>query len=107
MGIEPRWTGMCSAWAIILPSARNTAQLASILSLMFGEYAVRRRAIPISSGMNVTVFCRISSSAGLRSRPLQFKDPVAQDSEPPSRRDDGRRLVFLDDRGAVGFESQR
>src|SRR5437867_6591034 len=104
MGIEPRWTGMCSAWAIIRPSARNRAQLASILSLMFGEYAVRRRAIPISSGTKATAFCRISSSAALRSDLLQLEDPVAEDAEPPSRRDDGRRLVLLDDCGASGRE---
>ncbi len=35
-GMEPRWTGMCSACATILPSASKRAQLASILSLMLG-----------------------------------------------------------------------
>src|SRR5881296_3504985 len=49
-GIDPRWTGMCSACETIRPSASNSAQLASIRSLTFGEYAVLRSAIPISSG---------------------------------------------------------
>src|SRR5437867_3994724 len=104
MGIEPRWTGMCSAWAIIRPSARNRAQLASILSLMFGEYAVRRRAIPISSGTKATAFWRISSSAGLTSAHLNLDDTVLEDAKPPLRRDDGCRLVLLDDRGAFRVE---
>src|SRR2546428_7364952 len=103
-GIEPRWTGMCSACAIILPSSRNRAQLASILSLMFGEYAVRRRAIPISSGTKATAFWRISSSAALTSPHLNLDDAVAEDAEPPLRRDDGRRLVLLDNRRALRME---
>ena len=36
-GIEPRWTGMCSACETIRPASSNKAQLASIRSLMFGE----------------------------------------------------------------------
>ena len=36
-GIEPRWTGMCSAWATIRPSGSNSAVEQSTRSLMFGE----------------------------------------------------------------------
>ncbi len=48
-GMEPRWTGMCSAWASISPDGMNTAAEQSARSLMLGEYAVRRSTIPISS----------------------------------------------------------
>src|SRR5436309_1969551 len=69
-------------------------------SLMFGEYAVRRRAIRVSSGTKATAFWRISSSAALTSPHLNLDDAVAEDAEPPLRRDDGRRLVLLDNRRA-------
>ena len=36
-GIAPRWTGMCSAWATILPSASKSAVEQSRRSLMFEE----------------------------------------------------------------------
>ena len=36
-GIAPRCTGMCSAWAIILPRASNSAVEQSRRSLMFDE----------------------------------------------------------------------
>ncbi len=48
-GIEPRWTGMCSAWATMRACASNTAVEQSIRSLMLGEDAVRRSAAPASS----------------------------------------------------------
>src|SRR6058998_3058772 len=95
---------MCSAWDTMRPSASNSAQLASIRSLMFGEYAVRRRAIPISSGTKATAFWRISNSAALTSPHLDLDDAVAEDAEPPLRRDDGRRLVLLDHRRALRVE---
>ncbi len=36
-GIAPRWTGMCSAWATILPLASKSAVEQSRRSLMFEE----------------------------------------------------------------------
>ncbi len=41
-GIDPRWTGMCSAWASSSPSAVKSAAEQSARSLMFGLYAARR-----------------------------------------------------------------
>ena len=40
---------MCSACANISPDGTNTAAEQSALSLIFGEYAVRRRTTPMSS----------------------------------------------------------
>ena len=36
-GIDPRWTGMCSAWASISPDGTKIAAEQSALSLMLGE----------------------------------------------------------------------
>src|SRR3989449_2297481 len=102
-GIEPRWTGMCSAWATMRPSASKSAQLALIRSLMFGEYAVRRSATPISSGMNDNPVCRISRSAGSR-RHLDLDEPARTNAECRSRRHYGRRVVLRDNRGTRLFE---
>src|SRR3989454_1657169 len=106
-GIDPRWTGMCSACATMRPSASNKAQLASIRSLMFGEYAVLRSAIPISSGTNETAFRRISSSAGFVLPHPDLDHAVAHDPEPSLGRDESRGLVLLDDRGPLGVEPER
>jgi len=48
-GIAPRWTGMCSAWAIIRPCSSKSAVEQSRRSLMFAENAERTRTAPISS----------------------------------------------------------
>ena len=48
-GIDPRWTGMCSACASISPLGRNTATEQSALSLMLGESEECRSTVPISS----------------------------------------------------------
>ena len=48
-GIEPRCTGMCSAWASISPPGVNTAAEQSARSLMLGDKEVCRRTRPISS----------------------------------------------------------
>jgi hypothetical protein len=48
-GMDPRWTGMCSACATSSASGPKTAAEQSSRSLMFGEYAVRRSTAPISS----------------------------------------------------------
>src|SRR6185312_4482423 len=60
--MAPRWTGMCSAWATISPSESNTAAEQSARSLMFGEYAARRSATPISSATPASA-CRNTSSS--------------------------------------------
>ena len=48
-GIAPRWTGMCSACAIIRPASSKIAVEQSRRSLMFAENAERMRTAPISS----------------------------------------------------------
>src|SRR5262245_27481895 len=53
---------MCSAWATICPSGSNTAAEQSARSLMFGEYAARRRATPISSATPASAWRNTSSS---------------------------------------------
>jgi hypothetical protein len=55
---------MCSACANIRPPASKMAQEASIRSFMFGEYAVRFKAAPISSGIAVNAFFKIFSVMG-------------------------------------------
>ena len=64
-GIDPRWTGMCSACTSSSPSAVNSAAEQSARSLMFGLKAARRRTAPISSATPVSREMRICSSAGL------------------------------------------
>jgi hypothetical protein len=84
MGIEPKWTGMCAAWAIISPSRSKMAQEESRLSLMLGEKAVLLRVTPISSEMEENRFLKTSNKMGFSftvcllsvtvriSRPLPF-----------------------------------
>ena len=48
-GIAPRWTGMCSAWAIMRPSGAKSAVEQSRRSLMLAEKAERTSTAPISS----------------------------------------------------------
>ena len=48
-GIEPRWTGMCSACMTISPLGSKIAAEQSRRSLMLAEWAERIRAAPISS----------------------------------------------------------
>ena len=48
-GIAPRWTGMCSACAIIRPASSKSAVEQSRRSLMFAENAERISTAPISS----------------------------------------------------------
>ena len=52
-GIEPRCTGMCSAWTSSSPAAVKSAAEQSARSLMFGLNAARRSTAPISSAMPV------------------------------------------------------
>ena len=48
-GMEPRCTGMCSAWASISPLAVKTAAEQSALSFMLGDRAECLSTVPISS----------------------------------------------------------
>jgi hypothetical protein len=64
MGIEPKWTGMCAAWAIISPSRSKMAQEESRLSLILGEKAVLLRVTPISSEIEENRFLNTSNKMG-------------------------------------------
>ena len=71
-GIDPRWTGMCSACTSSSPSAVNRAAEQSARSLMLGLKAARRSTAPISSATPVSREIRICSSAGpTAGQPLQ------------------------------------
>src|SRR3954447_8452260 len=74
--MAPRCTGMCSAWATISPSGSNTAAEQSARSLMFGEYAARRSATPISSATPASA-CRNTSSSTAESSAMQPHHQVA------------------------------
>ena len=63
-GIEPRCTGMCSAWASISPEASNRAAEQSARSFMFGEYAVRCSTVPMSSAIELRRLRATSSVIG-------------------------------------------
>src|ERR1051326_8132908 len=62
--IEPRCTGTCSACATSCACASNTAQEASMRSLMFGEKEVRFRTAPISSAVASSALRSTSSVTG-------------------------------------------
>jgi hypothetical protein len=64
MGIEPKWTGICAAWAIISPSRSKMAQEESRLSFMFGEKAVLLSVTPISSEIEENRFLNTSNKMG-------------------------------------------
>ena len=51
-GIAPRWTGMCSAWAIIRPRSSKIAAEQSRRSLMLAEKDERMSTAPISSAID-------------------------------------------------------
>ena len=54
-GMEPRCTGMCSAWARSSPDAVNSAAEQSARSLMLGLKAARRSTAPISSAIDASL----------------------------------------------------
>src|SRR5256885_12455476 len=62
--IEPRCTGTCSACATSCALASNTAQEASMRSLMLGENEVRFRTAPISSAVASSALRSTSSVTG-------------------------------------------
>src|SRR5215211_5134432 len=70
-GIAPRWTGMCSAWATMLPSASKSAVEQSRLSLIFEEQEPRIRTAPISSAIPARALARTESVTG-SSLPIVF-----------------------------------
>jgi hypothetical protein len=63
-GIEPKWTGICAAWAIISPLRSKMAEEESRLSLMLGEKAVLLRVTPISSEIEENRFLNTSNKIG-------------------------------------------
>ena len=62
--IEPRWTGMCGAFAIRLPCASNNAHEKSSRSLMLTEYAVLASVTPICSAIAMNRLLNTSSNTG-------------------------------------------
>ena len=62
--MEPRWTGMCGALAIRWPSASNSAQEKSSLSLMLTDQAVVFSTSPISSAMAMKRLAKSSRRMG-------------------------------------------
>src|SRR5438874_199914 len=73
--IEPRCTGTCSACATSCALASNTAQEASMRSLMLGENEVRFRTAPISSAV---------ASGALRSTSSVTGSMVLRRARPPA-----------------------
>ena len=63
-GIEPRWTGMCSACMTSSPLRSNRAVEQSRRSLMLGECAERIRTAPISSQIERSLPVRTCSVIG-------------------------------------------
>src|SRR3990172_8504905 len=82
-GIAPRWTGMCSAWAIMRPASSKSAVEQSRRSLMFAENAERTRTAPISSAT-----ARRGDPAG---GALELEDGRPLDSDGLARREVDRR----------------
>jgi hypothetical protein len=94
MGMEPKWTGICAAWAIILPFRSKMAHEESRLSLMLEEKAVLVRITPISSQMEENRFLNTSNKMGfsftLNSVALDiYPTPAGSPfiSQPANRRD--------------------
>ncbi len=63
-GMDPRCTGMCSAWTSSVPSAVNRAAEQSARSLMLGLKAPRRSTAPISSATPVSRAMSTARAAG-------------------------------------------
>src|SRR4051795_7022445 len=104
-GIAPRWTGMCSAWATMRPSASNSAAEQSRRSLMFDEYAPRISTAPISSAMPASALASTDSVTGSRRRSpmgmLQHQGPDVVHRPAPGRAHRACGLGELDDRRAL------
>ncbi len=65
-GIDPRWTGMCSACTSSSPAGVNRAAEQSARSLMLGLNAARRSTAPISSATPVSREISTCNAAGSR-----------------------------------------
>ena len=67
--IEPRWIGICGAFATSIPSGSKIAQEKSSRSLMLTEYAVFSRVRPICSAIDMNRLLKTSSITGSQSVP--------------------------------------
>ena len=67
--IEPRWMGMCGAFATSMPSGSKIAQEKSSRSLMLTEYAVFSSVSPICSAIDMNRLLKTSSITGSQSVP--------------------------------------
>ena len=67
--IEPRWMGMCGAFATSMPSGSKIAQEKSSRSLMLTEYAVFSSVRPICSAIDMNLLLKTSSITGSQSVP--------------------------------------
>src|SRR5690606_11248940 len=69
---EPRWMGICSAWAMTRPRASNRAVEQSRRSLMLGEKALRMRVWPMFSAIDskaLPMTSKVMESMGSRGGP--------------------------------------
>src|SRR5919108_1923075 len=97
-GIAPRWTGMCSACAIIRPRSSKRAVEQSRRSLMFAENEERISTAPISSATARSAWPMTwSSMFTLRSLPREPPADTIPNPHPP-RGKPARRAVELEDR---------
>src|ERR1700756_2535749 len=95
-GIAPRWTGMCSAWAIIRPPSSNSAVEQSRRSLMLAEKDERIRTAPISSAIERSA-APITWSSVVAFTSLTGHDPAGTIPSPhPPGGDPEGRAVQLD-----------
>ena len=115
-GIDPRWTGMCSACTSRSPPAVNSAAEQSARSLMFGLEAARRSTAPISSATDARRDARIWSAAGSSSatgehpcarRARRGRPPVGDPHRAIGLRHDGRARRRFDGRPLGGRGGRR
>src|SRR5215469_15950307 len=95
-GIAPRWTGMCSACAIIRPRSSNSAVEQSRRSLMFAEKEERIRTAPISSAIDRSVAPITWSSIGAITSLTRHHPAGTIPSPLPPGGNPQRRAVKLD-----------
>src|SRR3954463_4735832 len=100
-GIAPRWTGMCSACAIIRPRSSNSAVEQSRRSLIFAENEERIRTAPISSAIDRSDAPTTCSSIGAMTS-LTRHDPAGTipNPLPPGGNPQGRPVQL--DQGRTG-----
>src|SRR5919106_3267198 len=101
--MAPRWTGMCSACAIMRPRPSKRAAEQSRLSLMLAEKDERTRTAPISSATARSALPMIWSSISTVPSPLR-DDQRARTTVPnphPPGGDPGGGAVELEHRRAL------